>query len=61
MQTKRERDLTFPRQCVDKAELADSITEDCLKEMSRGSMGIFKNKMYPLVFKIVFEKLINQN
>ena len=36
------------------AQDADLRTEECLKEMSKGAMGVFKDRMYPVVFKEIF-------
>ena len=40
------------------ARQADIETEACLKELAKGQMGVFKDKMYPDVFMSIFEDMI---
>ena len=46
---------------IDMATKADLLTESCLSKMSKGTMGVFKETMYPIVFKAIFEDMMNQN
>jgi len=42
------------------AGLADIQTELCLTEMSKGSMGVFKDRMYPIIFEIIFKDVVKE-
>lgn len=48
----------MPRDYAKIARTADIATEECLRQMSHGSDGVFKNQMYPLLFMKIFEELI---
>jgi hypothetical protein len=43
------------------AGASDLLTESCLSEMSKGKQGVFKDSLYPIVFKIIFEDMIKKN
>jgi len=40
------------------AREADLETEECLRQMSRGTDGVFKKQMYPIVFEMIFKQLM---
>lgn len=42
------------------AREADLMTEECLRQMSKGTDGVMKVGMYPIVFDIIFEDLIKR-
>jgi len=41
------------------ARRADIITEECLRQMSRGADGVMKWQNYPIVYGIVFKELLD--
>lgn len=43
---------------VNMADRADKLTEQALSRMSQGTLGVFKDKMYPIVFKSIYDDLI---
>jgi hypothetical protein len=43
------------------AKIADLVSEECLRRMSRGTLGVMKGQMYPIVFEIVFLDLVRMN
>ena len=45
---------------IDMATKADLLTESCLSKMSKGALGVFKDTLYPIVFKTIFEDMIKK-
>jgi len=39
---------------------ADKETEEALRQMTYGSMGVFKKKMYEILYPIIFQDLIRR-
>lgn len=48
----------LPMDFEEAARRADLASEACIRQMSRGTTGVFGDTMYPILFKVIFERLI---